>query len=468
MNHLPSRKRVVLIRPAYSRVYKLFGKLPKYREVRVPLGLLSLAGKLLENGYEVAVIDGEPRLLDNQEIIRRTMDFSPDFVGVTSTTPEIPLVRQLISGLKAANPKVITMLGGAHVTAVPEETLEEIPELDYAVVGDGEDAIMEIVRHLPRERIISTPLITDLDSLPMPAKHLVDPRDYTFPHPKKSMVTLDAIETSRGCPFNCIYCFHPNGNQTRFKSPERVREELRVASGQQHARMVMFFDDTFTLHKKRSLKIMQDMIDDRAGMQYYCFTRADTVDGDVIGMMRACGFAMITMGVETGSQDMLDRLGKGTRLEHYRRAYALAHKAGLETRGSFMIGNPYETWDTVQESIDFARSLDLFRVGVNITTPYPGTELYDMAKRGEGIELIDFDWRHFTRWGKAVIRTPGMSGPELEQAQLRFLAEFYSSPKVIGHHLKRLAEGNWSLYYYRPFLWSLKSAITKPWRRKAA
>ena len=86
----------------------------------------------------------------------------------------------------------------------------------------------------------------------MPAKHLVDPRDYTFPHPKKSMVTLDAIETSRGCPFNCIYCFHPNGNQTRFKSPERVREELRVASGQQHARMVMFFDDTFTLHKKRS------------------------------------------------------------------------------------------------------------------------------------------------------------------------------------------------------------------------
>ena len=457
-------RRIVLVRPPYSLVYKLFGELPKHREVRVPLGLLSLAGSLIRHGYEVHVVDGEPRLESTEALVKKILALDPDVVGVTSTTPEIHLARDLITSLKRCRPGIITVLGGAHASAVPESTLESIPQLDYIVVGEGEDAIVEIVQHLPREQIVKLPPVEDLDSLPFPAKHLVDPADYSYPHPQNGMVVLDAVETSRGCPFNCIFCYHCNGNTTRFKSADRVWAEIRQSQEQFKAQMVMFFDDTFTLNKNRAKTILQGFLEKQIKLKYHCFTRADTLDEEIIRLMREAGFAKLTMGIESGDQSMLDRLNKGIRLEQYAKAYAMVYRAGLETRGSFMIGNPYESWSTVKASIDFARSLDLFRIGVNIATPYPGTKLYDMALAGKGITLVESDWKNFTRWGRSVVRTPEMSARDLEQAQLAFLSAFYSNPKVIRYHMKRFWQGNRAYYYYRPFLWSIARNWKKPWR----
>ena len=468
MHYIRSAKKIVLVRPPYSLVYKVFGKLPKHREIRPPLGLLSMAGSLLNHGYDVQIVDGEPHLDSIETMVRKIVAHDPDFVGITSTTPEIGLAAEIIRSIKKRLPKTITILGGAHASAMPEQSLEAMPQLDYLVVGEGENAIVEIVNHRPVEKIIHVPGVKDLDLLPMPAKHLVNAHDYSYPNPVRGLVVLDAIETSRGCPYNCIFCFHLNGRQVRFKSTERVIEELKQSRFAFGAEMVMFFDDTFTLDKRRARSILEQAMDARINLKYHCFTRVDTLDSEILALMRAAGFANLTMGVESGDQTMLDRINKGTRLEDYRRVYAMASQAGLETRGSFMVGNPYESWETVKASIQFARHLDLYRIGVNIATPYPGTKLYDMALAGEGLRLEEPDWRQFTRWGKSVISTPDMSAYDLEQAQLLFLSHFYSNPKVVKYHARRFLNGNRSFYYYRPLLWSLARRGKQVFRRSFA
>jgi radical SAM superfamily enzyme YgiQ (UPF0313 family) len=449
------RKTIVLVRPPYSLVYSLFGELPRDREVRPPLGLLQLAGSLLRRGHRVRIIDGEPALLGVERLVRLILAERPDFVGVTSTTPEIDLVRRLVSAVKRSRPRIVTVLGGAHASALPEATLELIPELDHVVVGEGENAIVALVENRPVEPVVRAPAIEDLDDLPFPPKHLLAPAHYRYPHPRRGMVTLDALETSRGCPHDCSFCFHLDGRATRFKSPERVREELRRSRADFGADMVMFFDDTFTLRKERALRMLDGMAGDGTSLGYSCWTRADSLRPEIVRAMRRAGFVKCSVGVESADPAMLRRLRKGTTLEQFRRAFTWLHRAGIETRGSFIVGGPHETRESVDRSIAFARGLDLFRVGVNIATPYPGTRLYEQALAGEGIELVESDWSRFTRWGRAVVRTETMSPRDLEAAQRRFLSRFYGSPKVVAYHLERFLRGNRSRYYYRPLLWSL-------------
>ncbi len=178
--------------------------------------------------------------------------------------------------------------------------------------------------------------------------------------------------------------------------------------------------------------------------------------------MREAGFVKLTLGVETGDPEMLKRLKKGTTLDQYRKAFKMCSEAGMETRGSFMVGNPYETWDSIWKSIRFARSLDLYRIGVNIATPYPGTRLHEQAVACDGVELLEQDWNNYKRWGRAVIRTPELSSDDLEKAQILFLREFFTNPKILRYHAKRFLQGNRSFYYYRPLLWSISHKIRHP------
>lgn len=457
---LPHRPRVVLVRPSYSAVYHLFGRLPRQREVRPPLGLLSIAASLRRAGYPVQVVDGEPRLLDPTALVREVLALDPEVVGISATTPEIHLAAELAHLLREARPELLLVLGGPHASAIPEQALEQIPELDYVVVGEGEVALVELLESRPADPVVVADSIADLDSLPLPARDLVRPEHYRYVEPGKGMVTLDAVETSRGCPFQCSFCFHLPGNGTRFKSPERVIEELRESQRVVGAKMVLFFDDTFTLDQRRAGEVLDRIVASDIRLGLHCFTRADTISPDLAAGMRRAGFVKVTMGVESGRQEVLDRLGKGTKLQDYRDAYSWLHAAGIETRGSFIVGNPHETWETIRDSIAFARELDLFRVGVNIATPYPGTRLYELARQGDGIELVSSDWSRFCRWGVSVVRTPAMSAAEIERAQRVFVTEFYSSPKVLRYHARQLAMGNRSLYYHRPVLWSVWGKLT--------
>lgn len=453
-------KRVTLVRPPYSTVYGIYKNIPKDREVRPPLGLLYLASALENNGCSVTIIDGEPELLSTEEILKRMKLSEPDFVGVTSTTPEFTVAEEIIKELKKYDPNIITIAGGPHVSALPEESLKDCPDIDYIVVGEGEKSIVKIVNEHPKGRILSSLPIQNLDELLPPARHLIDYNLYRYPVPHKGLVKMDAIESSRGCPFHCTFCFHLHGNKVRFRDPIQVVDEIEKSYRETGSEFFMFFDDTFTLKRDRVITILDEIINRGLKLGFYCFTRVDTLDEELLRKMKEARFVKITMGIESGNQKMLDRLKKGTKLEDYKRVYNLMAALGLETRGSFMIGCPYETHQTITDSINFAKKLPLYRIGVNNLTPYPGSEIYNSALKGEGIRLICKDWKEFKRWGTSVVETDELSKEDIEYYQKKFLREFNSSPKVLFYHLKQLLlKHNLSYYYYRPIIYAVRERI---------
>ncbi len=186
--------------------------------------------------------------------------------------------------------------------------------------------------------------------------------------------------------------------------------------------------------------------------------------------MKRAGLVQLSMGVETGNGEMLERIGKKTTLDAYRRAFRLAKEFGIETRGSFIIGLPYETRKTIRETIDFAKNLDLDAAFFNIATPYPGSVLYDMAMKGDGIRAVTNNWKEYMRWGNAVVEVGDISREELIGWQKRAMLEFYLRPKIIFHHMVYLVRARQFMLGYAPnifeFMVSLVNVIRTAGKEK--
>ncbi len=419
----------------------------------------------------MAIIDAEPELLNVDAVVERVGKLNAqnaiDFVGITATTPEFFELSAIVRAVKARWPHIKIIAGGAHVSVRPQESLKACPDIDYVVCDEGEEAVVNIVEQLPNERIQRGPVLEDLDRV-LPARHLVDYRQYRFPVPGRGMVRMDAIESSRGCPGGCTFCVKRR-TPHRLRDPIKVVDEIESSHETYQTRFFLFFDDTFTVNRKFALTVCDEII--RRGLHqqitFYVNTRANTIDRDMLVRMKRAGMTEISMGVETGHDEFLRDCEKGTTKEQYQRVYRWMRELGLQTGGSFIVGFPGETFETVQETIEFACSLDLVRASCNIMTPYPGTEVFEQALRRQGIEFVTNpdDWSCFKRWAGSCVRTPGLSAQDLEDSQRRFLTAFYSQPKVIGYHLRQLFKGNFSLYYYRPVLFAIKNRLKNLFRR---
>lgn len=461
-----------MIRLAYSlNIYKVYGKLPRHREIRPPLGLMYIASYLEQNGYKVSILDAEKDLLDNNEILRRIQEVSARYIGITSTTPEFPKVKELFEEIKKAQPDAVTVAGGPHFSAVPECRNGEYDAIDYIVVGEGEKTFLRIVSGAAKEKIVEVVNEDPLDDLPLPARHLVNYSDYQFPTPGKGLVRMDTILTSRGCPFSCLFCFNRN-TKVRYRDIKKCADEILLSHERYKTKFFMFLDDTLTVSKERIAELCDEIMkrDLHKRVTFYANARADRVDFETLKKMKQAGVVEISMGVESGNQQILNMDNKGTKLEQYEQVYSWMRKLGFETRGSFILGHPYETHQTVMDTISFAKKLKLVRVSCCIMTPYPGTEVYKMAINGQGIHLISRNWGDFIRYGRSVIRTNELEKEDLENYQKVFLTEFYTQPKVIFYHFLQFFKGNFSLYYYRPVIFAIcrkTAAIFKQLRDKA-
>jgi len=448
---------VLLIRPSYSlNIYKVYGRLPHYREIRPPLGLMYIASYLEQNGFKVNILDAEKDLLDNKKILERIIEISPKYIGITSTTPESSKVIELFNEIKRARPETVTVAGGSHFSALPEYQNGEYDAIDHIVVGEGEKAFLKIVSEATKEKIVEIMNEESLDDLPLPARHLVDYDHYQFPVPRKGMVRMDTIVTSRGCPFSCLFCFNRN-TKVRYRNIKKCVDEIAMSHEKYKTNFFMFLDDTLTISKERVVELCDEIV--KRGLHkkvtFYANARADRVDFETLKKMKQAGVVEVSTGVESGSQQLLNMENKGTTLEQYAQVYSWMRKLGFETRGSFILGHPHETHETVKETIKFAKKLRLVRVSCCIMTPYPGTEIYKMALKGEGIHLVSSDWKDFTRYGRSVIRTNELTKKDLENYQKVFLMEFYTQPRVIFYHLLQVLNGNLSLYYYRPVMFAI-------------
>ncbi len=368
-----------------------------------PLGLAYLAAVLERAGHEVQVFDfGLDPLVSVETDIDRVCAFDPQVVGITSMTSVYESALDTAARLKARLGRPI-ILGGPHATVFPERVLSEAPVIDYVVRGEGEETVLELVSalesgirdigriqgvtHRQHGSIVSNPdrpLLTDLDSLPFPARHLFSLDRYGLRTPNgRPMATL---LSSRGCPYNCAYCFKGIVGRTyRQRSPGNIMAEIRQVIDQYGLHDFYFIDDLFTVNSRRLADLMEQFIAGGTKIQWQCLGRVDSVTAPLLSRMYAAGCRQIHYGIESGNQRILERIGKGINLDQVRRAVRWAQEAGIHVKGYFMLGLPGDTPETMQQTIDFAVELNLDEAMFSLTTPFPGTRLWDelVAKRPE-------------------------------------------------------------------------------------
>lgn len=459
--------KIALVRPAYSPVYNLMKEKVEQKHVYPPLGLMYIASYLRKDGHEVKIIDAEvDNIFTVKEITSLLEEFKPDVVGCGATTPEIEMAEAILRSAKDSL-EVITIIGGPHATALPEDVLQNM-FIDFVVRGEGEETMREIIsdkfsyaadgisyhcmggfRHNPDRKLLN------INQLLLPARDLIDNSKYVYPVPRKGMRPTTSVQTSRGCPSQCTFCFRSFGNKVRFRDPKLVVDEIEECMTKYGAEFIVFVDDTFTMSKSHVIGICTEIIKRGLRFSWFCQGRVDTVlrnGKETLGVMKNAGCEKFSVGIESGNAEQLKRIKKGITLDEVRQAVKLLHEEGFETDAGFIIGLSYDTEKTIEDTVRFAMSLDLDRANFNIATPYPRTEMFEQAKRDEGLHFVRTDWRDFKRWGNAVIRTDEVSADRLIELQRQIQMRFYLRPKIIERHLREFYAGNDSAYYHRPLL----------------
>jgi len=467
-----ARPKLALARVNYSQLYKVYdgGKTFRQRDILAPYQLLSLAGYVREQGAEVAIFDGEVDLLTEEALAKQIVAWRPDFVGFTATTPDIEQTIEACRLVKEGNPSIATILGGVHATVLPEDVAGH-DCVDHVVVGDGEKPLAQIVAECRTPR---RPLARDdarqkilygrreeLTSLPMPAHDLLDYADYQFTDLTRGRINTASVMSARGCPFSCSFCARTP--DVRYRTAGEFVAEVEYLYREKGVRYFFVYDDVFVVKRSRVLSILEQLRAlNLSDAHFQCQARANLLDEELLAALRATNFVRVSIGIESGSAEMLERCNKGVTKPHCRAACSMIRSTGIEPRASFIIGFPYETRATAEATIAFSQELDLLHANFTVMTPYPGTKVYDIACRKEGLRFVKpeyaREWSVFRRWGNPIVETDELTSGELEALRERAVMEFYTQDKVFRYYESLFRGGNRSRYFYRPlnFAWQRK------------
>ncbi len=448
---------ILLVHPPAMGIYGRFKPAAKLAaQPQMPLGILYLSAILEQAGHRVAIVDGDVDRMGPIEITEYAGRWGADVVGVSATTPVYTMANRVLAQVKATHPDLVTILGGFHLTALPEQTMAETPA-DFGVYGEGEQTIIELTAALERgdgwqdiagvlwrqdgQVHVNPPRsqLADLDALPLPARHLLRYERYQWSVPGKGMVPVTTIMTQRGCPFQCVFCgVRTMFPKVRYRAIERVVDELEQIATELGIRHIQFSDDTLTLKTDKVVTMCEEIRRRKLDITWEGYTRADRITKDLLRQMKDAGLVRLSFGVESGDQRILDAIKKGTTLEEYRRAYEWCDELGLETRCSVMLGHPFETRETVGKTIDYICSLKIHQAYINVATPYPGTALLEMARQGYGgLRLLTEDWTEYRRYGNAVMEMNDLSREDLIRLQKQAYLRFYLRPSIAWKNLKR-------------------------------
>ncbi|UCC57632.1 MAG: cobalamin-dependent protein [Candidatus Bathyarchaeum sp.] len=412
----------------------------------LPIGLAYLAAVLEENGHEVTVIDCPALEIDHEGLKARLASIEPDLVGITSMTPTIQSALLSAHVAKEAFPDAMVVLGGPHATFMDEQVLIEELAVDIVVRSEGEETLLELAQNVsnPKDlgriegitfrnngqtvRTPNRPFIQNLDELPYPAYKYFSLEKYRLFGRR-----MLPIITSRGCPSQCSFCTTARmfGKGFRARSPKNVVDELEWLRDVHGADAFTFYDDTFTLDRKRALKICEEIRNREIGLPWDCQTRVTTVSKEILLKMREANCQQVFFGVESGCQKILDAVKKGTTVQQNEKAIRLAKDVGLFVAVSVIIGYPGETKDMLQETIDLIRKAEPDDVYICVATPYPGTELRSLVE--------EMGWEMSNDWGlydttTPVFANPNLSAEEVKKLRTSFYNRFYS-PKYVLRHL---------------------------------
>lgn len=416
-----------------------------------PLSLSYLAAVLQREGIEVQILDLLISQHTSAKIRRKLEEYQPRVVGVPCSTMNYPAAINILKVCKGFDPDVVTVIGGPHVSFTATETLEQAPWVDIVVRGEGEETLVEMVRVLETGAslqqvrgiafrqdgaVVMTeprPPIEDLDSLPLPARHLLPLSGY------RALGAPCSVISSRGCPFGCIFCSAPRmfGRRVRFRDPRLVVDEMEMIHRQFGFDRINIVDDTFTVNHRHVREICNELMRRSLNIRWTAYSRVDTLNQELVEMMKQAGCIWLCFGIESGSEKILKTIKKGITLDDARRGVKLATEAGIEVLASFILGLPGETLETVRQSVDFARELGNdygAGYGLHVLAPLPGTEVYEEADE-YGIVLLTRDWARFDA-NQPVAETTAMKAEELWECKARYDGTVSS----VWEEMKRLVE----------------------------
>lgn len=409
-----------------------------------PADLMYLAAVAEKAGFEAKICDYS----QGGDYEADLKDFQPDYLVVNIATPTLEHDLDAVKKAKEICPNIITVAKGAAFLTLAEKIVGEHNELDFGILGEAEDTLKDILENKSKNDISGIyykengevkftgkrPFIEDLDSLPFPARHLVDNNIYRRPDNNKVQAT---IKVSRGCPFHCFFCLATpvSGAKVRRRSPENIVAEIRECVEKYNIKNFLFWSDIFNIDKDWTMKLCQAIIDSGLKITWSANTRADTADYEMAKMMYKSGCRLVSIGVESGSQYMLEKMGKKITLNDVRRTVKVFKKAKIRIYNYFVIGLPWETEETVEETIKFAIELNSDFISFYTATPLPGSRFYDYALEHN---LFDKETSFENAYYYPAVNTHNLTRERVFELHKAAVKRFYLRPLYILKMLFRI------------------------------
>ena len=451
-----SNKRIVLVTPPYERIAAGYEFVKTITNLQPTLGLLHLAAEVREHGYEPSIIEGDLFELTVDEVVERIVQTAPSYVGISLFTVGVHASVEIAGKVKQALPDTTIIVGGPHISSMAEETMVRYPQFDLAVLGEGEEALVILLDTLQAGGDISNvpsllyvekselqsqvrrtpklPIHRELDHLPMPAWDLLPdfPGAYLPPVYDYPRAPVASIAASRGCPFHCKFCDTSTfGAKVRAYTPPRVFEIIQHLQAEYGIRHITFVDDLFLASKKRTRALCELIIEHNVDITWSCTSRVDVVKPEILDIMKKAGCWEINFGLETGSDELLQKMDKAASIEKSKRALQWTADAGIRSKGLFMLGFPGENQQTVAATKAFLKEIPLTLMNLTKFTPYPGSPIYRELYK---TTVRDDHWDKMN--GMNFLYAPeGMTVKELDKTYKQLLGSFYRQPRILWHYV---------------------------------
>jgi anaerobic magnesium-protoporphyrin IX monomethyl ester cyclase len=477
--------KVLLVNPDYEIERYMGRHFGRMGWVMPPMGLLYLGAQLEKEGIEVEVYDAQIESRSLDEAVTRS---APEIVGITCASALVGSTLAAASIVKQRLPSSTVVVGGVHPTVRPDDLLQG-SDVDIAVRGEGLATIVEIARAVAAGSdadldaidgiafrsdgaIVHTrvrPLDPDVDAFPFPARHLVPMEIYRMSPDLAIRRPYDIVFGAYGCPYDCVFCAAQSvmGGSFRARSVANIMAEIDRVVREQRPRSLLMGDDNFVLSKERTLEICNAFRTRgyHRRLPWQVATRVDSVDAEILQAMAAAGCYLVSFGIESGVDRLLDAVEKDARVEQAEAAVRLAKEAGLVVRATFILGLPGETREDSEATIRFARSLPIDLVRFALATPFPGTRLWQIAEAEGALEVSD--WMQLSSMGgyreEELFYVPkGRDSDELKRLQRRANFGFYFRPRIVAGFARRVRSPG-ELAEYASGAWGLLRATVAPY-----
>jgi len=410
--------------------------------LQFPIFLAYSAAQLKDEGFSVTYIDSVIQDLDFDQTLKEVKKKKPDVIFMETTTPSIEADYESLTSLKDATGAKM-LVGGPHATYFHTSILEDCPAIDVVIRHEFDTKIAKVVANLDSlesvkgityrkvKKIVDNgdgEMAQDLDAIPFPDRDTIPWQWYL--EAWYSRQPFMNMMTSRGCPYHCAFCLWPQsmyGHRQRFRSMDNVFAEIRYLIDRYGLKEINIDDGTFTTNKQRVIEFCQRLRKEKIKLIWTCNGRVDNLDDEMLEEMKKSGCKMIRLGVESGSQEVLDKIKKGLTLKQIEDGVRMVKKHGIQALGGFMFGFPYDSKETVEQTIQFAKKLSPDQVQFSICMCYPGTSLYEYIKDND--LLLAKSFKEFDMTHGPVASTLDMEREDLKAILSRVYKEFYFRPK---------------------------------------